>query len=110
MRYGQGDVIRGSAVEPGAVQSPPRFHAANRIECLILRRLGFAAVCWPWRRIAILPEWLDHPALRRHELIHLEQINRHGPIAFTILALWYLARYGYKRSPFEIEAYRRQSE
>lgn len=107
---GQGVVIRRGAVEPGAVPSSPRFVAANRIETWLLRSLGFAAICWPWKRIAILPEWLDHQTLRKHELIHCEQIDRHGPVWFSVLAISYLLWYGYKRSPFEIEAYRRQME
>lgn len=83
------------------------FHKANFIERCILRTLGFGAICWPWRRIAIMPQWIDHKALRAHELVHLEQIDRHGPFVFTALYLWYTAIYGYRKNPFEVEAYRR---
>jgi hypothetical protein len=66
---------------------------------------GFAAITMPWRRVYILAEWKDHPGVNAHECVHLAQIDRHGPIWFTILYLWWLARYGYRRNPLEVEAY-----
>lgn len=110
MSHGQGVELYGSVVEPRTVETAPRFHVANRIEQAILRSLGFAGICWPWRRIALLPKWYDHQTLRRHELIHLEQIDRHGPIIFTILWCWYTLTRGYWGNPFELEAYRRQTQ
>lgn len=107
---GQSLVAHGGMVEPRGVPRTPTFHVANAVECWLLRKLGFAGVCWPWRRIAILPEWHHHETLRRHEAIHLEQIDRHGPITFTALWLWYTISKGYRNNPLEREAYRRQTE
>ena len=47
--------------------------------------------------------------LRHHELIHIEQIERDGAAKFSVLYLWYLVRHGYRRNPYEQEAYWRQS-
>lgn len=42
--------------------------------------------------------------LKRHELVHIEQVKRLGWIRFYLTYLWYIARYGYKNNPFEVEA------
>ena len=43
-------------------------------------------------------------SLQRHELKHIEQINREGYIKFSFKYLWYSFKYGYKNNPYEIEA------
>jgi len=88
----------------------PRYviRVAGPVHSCLLRRLGFAGICWPWRRIYLLPEYSEHEGLIRHELVHIEQIDRLGPVKFTALYLWYALTKGYKANPFEIEAYRRQ--
>jgi hypothetical protein len=45
-------------------------------------------------------------SLKRHELVHIEQVKRHGWIKFYFLYLVYSIRYGYRNNPFEIEAYK----
>ena len=42
--------------------------------------------------------------LAAHEAVHVEQIERDGAIKWTIKILYYLLRYGYLKSPYEIEA------
>lgn len=64
----------------------------------------------PWRTIFMRPGHLDDHRLRIHELVHIEQIERHGAIRFTVLYLWYLLRFGYWLNPFEIEAYGIENE
>lgn len=66
---------------------------------------GASAITMPWGRIYILAEWrADVPTLV-HELVHLDQIRRDGPVWFSARYLWWLVRYGYQRNPYEIEAY-----
>lgn len=68
-----------------------------------LRRTGFGGVTLPWG-IYILPERLHEEPLRRHELVHAEQIERHGVVGFYARYAWYTLRYGYQNNPLEIEA------
>ena len=48
--------------------------------------------------------------LRKHEWVHIEQIQRLGVIKFYVTYLLYSFRLGYENNPYEIEAYRRESE
>lgn len=68
----------------------------------MLRVLGFHAVACP-RAIYILPEHFHDPGLRRHELAHVRQMRRDG-FLFWPRAMWYILRYGYQNSPYEVEA------
>lgn len=77
---------------------------------LFLRGAGYRAITMPWRSIYILREHFHVQELRRHELIHIEQIERDGAIKFSLLYLWYLVRHGYRQNPYELEAYRRQGD
>jgi hypothetical protein len=71
----------------------------------LLERLGCAAITMPWKRIYILERYQFNQSLRRHELVHIEQIERGGPVMFSIKYLYWLARYGYAKNPYEIDAY-----
>ena len=71
----------------------------------LLRRLHVAAIVMPWRTIYIAKPYLNHQGLIAHELVHIEQIERDGPIKFSIKYLWWLARFGYWNHPYEVEAY-----
>ena len=42
--------------------------------------------------------------LFRHEMQHVYQLRKLGWWRFHLQYLWYLARFGYKRNPFETEA------
>ena len=42
--------------------------------------------------------------LRRHEECHVMQIKRDGFVGYHLKTLWYLIRYGYQNSPYEVEA------
>ena len=61
----------------------------------------------PWRTIYVLSEHFRSEELRYHEMIHIEQLERDGSLRFCTLYLYYLIRYGYRRNPYEIEAYDR---
>ena len=73
----------------------------------LLSKLGGAALTMPWRTVYVLEVYLEHEALLAHERVHIEQIDRDGPVAFSVKYLWWLVRYGYVDNPYEIEAYRR---
>jgi len=48
--------------------------------------------------------------LYKHEWIHVEQYRRDGVFKFAVKYLWYQITKGYEKNPYEVEAYRRQSE
>ena len=73
-----------------------------------LRLLGAVAITMPWRRVYMLPAYFEDETIRRHELVHIEQIERDGAVVFCVKYLWWLLRYGYRRNPYEIEAYDRE--
>jgi hypothetical protein len=47
---------------------------------------------------------MSNAGLIRHEQAHVMQIERDGAWRWTVRVFWYLLRYGYKNSPYEIEA------
>ena len=71
----------------------------------LLEYLGAAAITMPWKRIYILERHRFNASLLRHELVHIEQIERDGPVMFSVKYLWWLVRYGYWKNPYEIDAY-----
>lgn len=75
-----------------------------------LRLLRASAITMPWRRIYIIGERIDDQVLRRHEMIHIEQLERDGTIMFCLKYLWWSVRHGYWQNPYEVEAYRRERE
>jgi hypothetical protein len=75
-----------------------------------LRTGGFRAITMPWRTIYVLSEHSSDDELRRHELVHIEQIERDGPVVFSCLYVCYLIRYGYWNNPYEREAYGRAND
>jgi hypothetical protein len=72
---------------------------------LVSRGDGLSAVTMPWRSIYVLREHWHDRELRRHELVHIAQIERLGPLRFSSLYLFYLARCGYRDNPLEKEAF-----
>lgn len=83
-----------------------RFKIAGPIAGRILDWLELAAIVSPWRTIYVLPEWwLDEP-LREHELEHIRQLDRDGPVKFWFYICWWCLTKGYRNSPYEIEARR----
>jgi hypothetical protein len=84
------------------------FVIASGFWCWLLNRLGCAAITMPWKTIYILDEHKFNQSLRRHELVHIEQIERDGAVMFSIKYLWWLARYGYWANPYEVDAYAKE--
>ena len=76
---------------------------ASGLIAWVLRKTGFAGVTLPWA-IYILPERWQDEKLRRHEQAHWEQMKTLGVLKFYATYLWYTLRYGYKKSPLEVQA------
>jgi hypothetical protein len=85
-----------------------RYEKAGVFWTWFLTRYNLAGIVMP---IPFLPTcyylepWNKCPEFVRHENVHYRQIQRMGTIKFTIAYLYYLARYGYRNNPLEIEAY-----
>lgn len=84
--------------------SAPLIREAGWFWSPALRILGFAAVYTPANSIIIRSPWINDQRIIRHELTHWHQRLRHGAPIFWALCLYYVLRYGYERSPFEVEA------
>jgi hypothetical protein len=67
--------------------------------------MGYRAITMPWRSIYVLRAHGHDSEPRRHELVHTAQIERLGPLRFSTLYLFYLARCGYRDNPLEKEAF-----
>ena len=91
----------GAGVEDGAGHT---VKTATGLIAWFLHMTGAWAVTLPWKTIYCRPEHVDDPKLLAHEKVHLEQIERDGAVLWTLKVFWYLLRYGYKDSPYEIEA------
>jgi hypothetical protein len=85
------------------------FKRANWFLATVLRGMGFAGVTLPNRTIYLVPEHFADPVLRAHELHHIAQIDRDGWI-FWPRCIWYVIRYGYQNSPYEIECRKVEDE
>jgi hypothetical protein len=85
--------------------SDPIVRDVRGIPAWLMRRAGLGAITMPWRRVYVLPEYGRHEGLLMHEFVHIQQIERDGAWLFVVRYLWWLVRYGYRRNPYEIEAY-----
>lgn len=77
---------------------------ATGLIALYMRLCGFKGWTSFWGVIYLAPGWETADWLIRHERVHLAQIERDGRIVFTIKYLYWLARYGYLKNPYEVEA------
>lgn len=89
---------------------PYRQAVARGIWDWALDRLGLVAIVMPWRQVYIKAAWWECETLKRHEAWHIAQIDRDGPVRFTAKYLYWLAKHGYRRNPYEREAYLNQSK
>jgi hypothetical protein len=80
------------------------LHTARGPLAWYMRRMGFAGWASFWHTIYVLPGHETNARLLRHELMHLEQIERDGRVLFTVKYLYWLVRYGYWMNPYEVEA------
>jgi len=71
----------------------------------ILTKLGACGITMPWGCVYLQDAWFSVGWVRRHELVHLRQIQKEGAVVFTVRYLYFLTRFGYFGNPYEIEAY-----
>ena len=69
-----------------------------------LKLAGALAVTMPWRTVYCRPGEEGNQPLAAHEAVHVAQIERDGAVMWTVKIFYYLLRYGYLDSPYEIEA------
>ena len=69
-----------------------------------MRLCGFRGWSSFWNTVYVMPGWESYQPLLRHEAEHLRQIKRDGRLVFAVRYLWWLARYGYRANPYEVEA------
>jgi len=83
-------------------------YRSGRILTWFFDLTGFAGLTLPNRTVYIHPDYWDQDWLIRHERQHIRQIDRDGLCLWSAKIVWYYIRYGYRRSPLEVEA--RQAE
>lgn len=86
---------------------PPEFRTAGVFWRPILRLFRTPALTMPWRRVYWHIDGLDPDLIEdiiAHESVHLDQIDRDGPVTWTVTYLWHLATIGYWDMPYEVEA------
>ena len=88
----------------------PTIKPAPPVIAAFMRLCGFYGWTSFWNVIYIKPGHIASDKLIRHEMKHIEQINRDGRFKFAVKYLWYLLVYGYRNNPYEIEARRAEDE
>lgn len=71
---------------------------------LFLKASNSLAVTMPWKTVYCRPGQENNCLLAAHEAVHVAQIERDGAIRWTVKIFYYLLRYGYINSPYEVEA------
>lgn len=69
-----------------------------------LKASNSLAITMPWKTVYCRPGQEDNYALAAHEAVHVAQIERDGAFRWTVKIFYYLLRYGYINSPYEVEA------
>lgn len=89
----------------------PWFRPANWLWQWFLVRTDLWAIPMPWRTVHVRRDIFGRnvQVLNEHERVHYEQMEREGTIWWHIKYFVFLARYGYRKNPYEVEAYNRYS-
>jgi hypothetical protein len=82
----------------------PDFRHAGRFWLLVLDAFGAAAIYMPWGVVYYEAPLTDDVV--EHETVHHQQRLRDGAVLFTVKYLWWTLRYGYRKNPYEVEAYK----
>jgi len=69
-----------------------------------LKAANALAVTMPWKTVYCRPGEENNAPLALHESVHVAQIERDGAVMWTVKIFYYLLRYGYINSPYEVEA------
>lgn len=81
----------------------------HKIATGIIKRflVKYKKVAWTslWNTIYYIDEnTLKNKKVKKHELKHIEQMEREGKLKFTVKYLWYSITRGYFKNPYEVEA------
>jgi hypothetical protein len=71
---------------------------------LFLKASNSLAITMPWKTVYCRPGQENNYPLAAHEAVHVAQIERDGAFRWTVKIFYYLLRYGYINSPYEVEA------
>lgn len=72
---------------------------------LYMNKMNYRGWTSFWNTIYYLtPSDMGNDKVRRHEMMHIEQILREGRLKFAFKYLYYAIRYGYIFNPYEVEA------
>jgi len=77
---------------------------APKLILWFLKASGSWAITMPWKTVYCIPGQENNLELAAHEAVHIAQIERDGAVLWTIKIFYYLLRYGYGNSPYEVEA------
>jgi len=69
-----------------------------------MKLCGFQGWTSFWDVIYLDPAHLNDESLIRHEMAHIDQIQRDGKIVFALKYMFWTMKYGYWNNPYEIEA------
>ena len=70
-----------------------------------MNKMGYYAWTSYWNTIYYIDkESMTNSRLKRHELMHVEQMKREGKFMFTVKYMWQAFTVGYKNNPYEVEA------
>jgi hypothetical protein len=96
---------------PAKLRREPWFRPANWLWQWFLTRYDLWAIPMPWRCVHVRRDVFIRRGvmtmLREHERVHYEQMEREGTIRWHVKYFWFLLLVGYRKNPYEIEAYRR---
>lgn len=81
-----------------------KIRTATGLLAWLMRRAGFLGWTSFWRVVYVMPGHESDGRLLRHELRHLQQIERDGRLLFTARYLWWLLRHSYWNNPYEVDA------
>jgi hypothetical protein len=77
----------------------------------LMKKRGFSGFTSYWSTVYYIDrEAMNNTRIRKHELKHIEQMEREGNVLFTIKYLYYLIKDGYRFNKYEVEARRAEYE
>lgn len=81
---------------------PVHIKTATGLIAWFMRKCKFQGWTSFWNTIYITPTASNK--VIKHELKHIEQINKDGRFLFTVKYVYWFIKYGYYNNPYEIEA------
>jgi hypothetical protein len=77
----------------------------------LMKKRGLKGFASYWDTVYYIDrESMNNTRIRKHELKHIEQLEKEGRVKFTIKYLYYLIKDGYRFNKYEVEARRAEYE